>query len=325
MKTMRFPVLVLLLLAGAAAGALAADDAASAPEGAPAGMPPARRTAAETQGAGAFGPAYIIGPGDVLGIEMWKDPVLSGALTSDDAAAHSGSGQQLTETPVVDGIVGPSYVVGPGDILGIEVWKDPVLTRQVVVLPDGRITFPLIGELKAGGRTVAQIKKEIEARIARYVTDAVITVEVRQLNNMQIVRQVAVLPDGRITFPLAGELDAGGKTVAQVKKEIETRVARYVPEATITVEVRQQNSMHIYVLGRVNAPGRVILTANVNVLQALAIAGGPNPFANRSKIRIFRQIGGRNLVYGFDYDEVTAGRQQESNIVLRRGDVIFVP
>ena len=158
------------------------------------------------------------------------------------------------------------YKIGPGDVLNIEVWKDPVLTRLVTVLPDGKIAFPLVGEIAAEGKTVSQLKKEIEGKLARYVQDAVITVEVRQMSSLQI-----------------------------------------------------------YVLGRVNAPGRSILSANVNVLQALAIAGGPNAFANKSRIRIFRQEGANTVVLPFDYDDVTAGKNMESNILLRRGDVVFVP
>jgi polysaccharide export outer membrane protein len=158
------------------------------------------------------------------------------------------------------------YRIGPGDVLNIEVWKDPVLTRLVTVLPDGRIAYPLVGEMVTADKTLFQLKKEIEGKLARYLQDAVITVEVRQMNSLQI-----------------------------------------------------------YVLGRVNAPGRTILSTNVNVLQALAIAGGPNAFANRSRIRIFREEGGKTLSLPFDYDDVTAGKNTESNILLRRGDVIFVP
>jgi polysaccharide export outer membrane protein len=162
---------------------------------------------------------------------------------------------------------GPEYRIGPGDLLGIEVWKDPALTRAVVVLPDGKITFPLIGELVAGGKTVAQLKIEIEEKLSRYVERNLV----------------------------------------------------------LTVEVRQLNSMHVYVLGRVNAPGRVVLTGNINVLQALATAGGPNSFANRSDIRIFRQEKGGTVIIPFDYDDVTAGKNLKTNILLQRGDVVYVP
>ena len=161
---------------------------------------------------------------------------------------------------------GPEYRIGPGDQLGIEVWGDPALTRSVVVLPDGKISFPLIGELLAGGKTVGQLKKEVEEKLSRYVENLV-----------------------------------------------------------LTVEVRQSNSMYIYVLGQVNTPGRTLLSSNINVLQALAIAGGPNSFASRSRIKIFRKEGEKPVIIPFDYNNVTAGKDLETNILLKRGDVIVVP
>jgi len=179
------------------------------------------------------------------------------ALASPGWAAEKGGAQSVV----------PEYRIGPGDVLSIEVWKDVALSRQVTVLPDGKISFPLVGEMTAGDRTVAELKKEIEGKISRYVSDSPLTVEVRQIN-----------------------------------------------------------SLHIYVLGRVNAPGRFILTSNVTVLQALAIAGGPNAFANRSQIRILRQEDGKTIRSpAFDYDDVTAGKHLETNVLLQRGDVIYVP
>jgi polysaccharide export outer membrane protein len=158
----------------------------------------------------------------------------------------------------------PEYRIGPGDVLNIEVWKDAALSRLVTVLPDGKITFPLIGELTAGDRTVAELKKEI-GKISRFV-------------------------------PTPPHREVGGEQPPH------------------------------YVLGRVTAPGRFVLTSNVTVLQALAIAGGPNAFANRSQIRILRQEGGKTVRSpAFDYDDVTAGKHLETNVLLQRGDVIFVP
>lgn len=158
------------------------------------------------------------------------------------------------------------YIIGPGDVLDISVWKDETLTKQVVVLPDGKISFPLIGEVLASG-----------------------------------------------------------KTVAQLKKEIETKLSAYVPDVTLSFEVRQVNSMLIYVIGRVNNPGRFLLNINVNVLQALAMGGGLNPFAKRDKIKIFRYEGGKTQIFRFNYDEVVEGKNLEQNIVLKKGDVVVVP
>jgi polysaccharide export outer membrane protein len=174
-------------------------------------------------------------------------------LTVGPAASHEA-------LPAID------YIIGPGDVIGISVWKDDSLTRSVVVLPDGRITFPLLGDLSAGGKTVARLKQDIEAGLSRYVADS-----------------------------------------------------------SVTVEVKQSNSMIIYIIGRVNSPGRQVMVANTNVLQALAMAGGMNPFARKGKVRIFRQEDGKTRMFRFDYDEVAEGRHLEMNIELKRGDVIIVP
>jgi len=172
-------------------------------------------------------------------------------------AAEKGAPPSAVET---------DYVIGPGDQLNIEVWKDPSLTRPVTVLPDGKVAFPLVGEIMAAGKSVSQLRKEVEERLALFVRDAVVTVEVRQVNSLQI-----------------------------------------------------------YVLGSVKSPGRFTLTSNIDVLQAISSAGGPGQFAKLSRIRIFRREGGTILIIPFDYEDVIAGKNLKSNILLRRGDIVVVP
>jgi polysaccharide biosynthesis/export protein len=133
------------------------------------------------------------------------------------------------------------------------------------------------------------------------------------------------LADGKINIPLIGEVLAGGRTLKEVAKEVEARLSSFVPEPVLTLEVKQCNSLYVFVMGRVNNPGRSNLVSTVNVLQALAMAGGPNPFAKRDQIKIFRTEGGKTTIISFDYDEVTAGQRLEENVELMRGDVIFVP
>jgi polysaccharide export outer membrane protein len=84
--------------------------------------------------------------------------------------------------------------------------------------------------------------------------------------------------------------------------------------------------MWIYVIGKANSPGRFALNSDVTVLQALAMAGGLNPFAKRGDIKIFREIPGEGTrILYFDYDKVADGEDIRQNITLRRGDVIVVP
>lgn len=189
--------------------------------------------------------------------------LLLGLLLAGVAAAGAPPDSPSVRTA---GFSDKQYLIGPGDQLGIEVWKDPTLTRTVVVLADGMITIPLVGEVQAGGRTVAELKKEIEERLSAFI-----------------------------------------------------------PNPVLTLEVKQCNSLYVFVMGRVNNPCRCSVASAVNVLQALAMAGGLTPFAKRSQIRIFRNEGGRTRILPFDYDEVTAGNRLEENIELTRGDVVFVP
>ena len=167
------------------------------------------------------------------------------------------------DSPLLPG--GP-YQIGAGDVLDISVWKDEAQTKTVVVLPDGTISFPLIGQVVAEG-----------------------------------------------------------KTVAQLTEEIRQKVSQFMPDPVITVIVHQVNSMLIYVVGRVNNPGRFLLSTNINVLQAITMAGGLNPFAKRDRITIMREEGEKTTILPFNYDEVAVGENLQQNIRLRRGDVVVVP
>jgi polysaccharide export outer membrane protein len=174
-------------------------------------------------------------------------------------AAQSAAGESASP-------FGPDYLIGPGDVLEISVWKEEALTKAVVVLPDGRVSFPLIGQVQAADRTVDDLKRDIT-----------------------------------------------------------NRMVKYAPKEEVNLEVKQVNSMLVYIIGRVNQPGRFVLNTNVDVLQALAIAGGLNPFAKRNQIKIFRKAAGKTLTFNFNYDDVTDGGKLQQNITLKRGDVIVVP
>jgi len=80
----------------------------------------------------------------------------------------------------------PVFYLGPGDVLEISVWKDEALTKQVVVRPDGMISFPLIGQIPAAGRTVEELQTDIQRRISRYVPDAPVTVLVAEIGSPKI-------------------------------------------------------------------------------------------------------------------------------------------
>ena len=140
-----------------------------------------------------------------------------------------------------------------------------------------------------------------------------------------LTQQLPVLPDGTLHFPLVGQLTAAGRTIDEFKQYLEEKISRFVPEPVLSVSLTQINSMQVYVIGRVNAPGRYAINTDVNALQALAMAGGPDTFAKRNRIKIIREENGSTLIFDFPYEDITKGQRLEENIRLKRGDVMVVP
>lgn len=158
------------------------------------------------------------------------------------------------------------YHLGPEDTLHISVWRDESLTREVIVRPDGKISFPLVGDIDAEGRTVEELKKELTSRLSSYVQDPVVSI-------------------------------------------IVTKVSSYM----------------VYVIGRVNRPGEFVLGHQADVMQALSLAGGLTPYASGNKIKILRRERGKEVAYPFRYGDVEKGEDLGQNMVLKRGDVVVVP
>ena len=138
-------------------------------------------------------------------------------------------------------------------------------------------------------------------------------------------RDVLVRPDGGISYPLIGEVQAAGKTVDQLREEITKRLEKFVPDAAVSVTVLKTGSQRIYVLGKVTKPGEFPVGRNVDVLQALSMAGGLTPFADQNGIRIMRREGDRQSTLPFEYGRVIRGEKLEQNVLLRPGDVVVVP
>jgi polysaccharide export outer membrane protein len=134
-----------------------------------------------------------------------------------------------------------------------------------------------------------------------------------------------VTPDGKITFPLLGVLVAGGKTPEQLRVEVETKLRKFVSEPVVTVSIQEVKGNVAYVIGQVTKPGPIVMNPAVNVLQALSIVGGGNPYAKLDSIIIIRNAPGGQRVLNFRYGQVSTGKSLEQNVQLEAGDVVVVP
>ncbi|HEY1283616.1 MAG TPA: polysaccharide biosynthesis/export family protein [Steroidobacteraceae bacterium] len=136
---------------------------------------------------------------------------------------------------------------------------------------------------------------------------------------------VLVRPDGSFSFPLAGQMDARGKTVADLQTLVTEKLRKYISDPVVTVSVQEVKGNKVYVLGQVNKPGEFIVNPRVDVMQALSMAGGTTPFAALGDIVILRRSDSGQQALPFRYADVSRGRNLQQNIVLQAGDVVVVP
>jgi len=187
----------------------------------------------------------------------------------------------MAAATTTEAVAQQEYRVRPGDTLTIEVLEDTSLNRAVVVLPDGRISFPFAGSVQVGGRTVAEIERAITAGIG---------------------------PNFAVTPNVFVSAQPGDR-------------AAYATGAA------RSSAMDIYFLGEVNQPGLIEVARGTTFLQALAQSGGVTRFAATRRIQLRRTDprSGAQTVYRIDYRALSAGAALKQDIRLQDGDVILVP
>lgn len=161
---------------------------------------------------------------------------------------------------------GKPYVIGVADVVHVGVWKDESLSTDAIVRPDGTITMPLVGEMRAAGRTAAQLQQDATQRLAAVIKDA-----------------------------------------------------------AVTVSVTEVNSYRFTVAGNVEHPGLFTARYYLTVSEALALAGGPNRYAETDEVVVVRPIGGSLLRIPINYDDILSGKSPEQDIVILAGDSVRVP
>ena len=144
-------------------------------------------------------------------------------------------------------------------------------------------------------------------------------------------QDVVVQPDGWISFPLAGNINALDLTLPELQTKIadNLRQSQFFPNLTdseVTVSMRKAVGNSISVIGQVKAPGTFAFDTRLDVMQALSLAGGLTPFAGKDEIKILRRdAAGKQSMIPFDYEQLEEGENLESNILLKGGDVVVVP
>ena len=182
------------------------------------------------------------------------------------------------------------------------------------------VLAPLGLEAAAPGATAAEPTRSTPYAIQ---PGDILTVSV--WNEKELQTDVLVRPDGGLSFPLAGDIQASGHTVDDVRQLIEKGLKRYIPDPAVSVAVKQIGGNFIYVIGKVNRPGQFSFSKPLDVMQALALAGGATPYAAVDEIRILQRDAAGIRAIAFHYNDIEKGRNLEQDILLRSGDTVVVP
>lgn len=150
-------------------------------------------------------------------------------------------------------------------------------------------------------------------------------IEVSVWKEPDLLRKTIVRPDGKIGFPLTGEIVAAGRTATAIQGDVMGLLKKYIPEPVVTVSVTGLAGNQVYVIGQINKPGAYVMNPQINVMQALAIAGGTTAYAALNDIIVLRGSGAGQKKFEFRYGDVSKGRSLDQNIMLESGDVVVVP
>ena len=157
--------------------------------------------------------------------------------------------------------------------------------------------------------------------------------EISVWQDPKLDRRVVVGPDGMIGFPLVGQIRASGLTPQGLEDVLRARLAKnYTGQLDVTVaraainrETEDELKPKVYITGEVLRPGPYFVRPTINVMQAIALAGGLGPFAAKQRIQLHRKIDGVDSIFLFDFNSYSSGANTADNINLRAGDIIIVP
>jgi polysaccharide export outer membrane protein len=148
--------------------------------------------------------------------------------------------------------------------------------------------------------------------------------DIQVWKNPELSRTVPVRPDGKVSLPLVNDIQAAGLTPTDLRDQVTTRLAEFVPSPEVSVIVREVHSVKVAVIGAVKIPGRYEVKSPATVLELIAQAQGLTEFASRDRIVVIRQNGTATTRVPFNYRKVADGSDQD-NFFVRAGDIILVP
>ena len=251
------------------------------------------------------------------------------------------------------------YIIGEEDLLQIIVWKNPELSTEVVVRPDGKISLPLLDDIQAKGLTPLQLRDVIAEKLKDFIEVPDVTVIVRGINSFKIYVLVnGVGPQsGAITLgPQSGAITLRRETnllqfLAQIggvnnidleksyilrdNKKVDVNLVDLIEKNDLslnvnllpndTVFINDNYDGRITVVGQVKEPKTINYRKGMRVLDVILAAGGFTEFASPNSTKIIRKKGDKSEEIRIKMKDVIEDGEVEKNILINSGDIVIVP
>jgi polysaccharide export outer membrane protein len=268
-------------------------------------------------------------------------PAAAQVPTSPTRVAQTQPGQTQPVPPDRD------YIIGPEDVLDIQVWGSKDLNQVVFVRPDGRLSLPLVGEISVAGKTVQQLQDHLSAVYEKTVKGAVVTVIVKDIKSrpvyfiggfgkpgvMQLTRELSLLQAISIIGGVAPNADGEKGFVLRGDKRIPIDFNRLVQRGDLSQNPKLEPGDSVvvpladavYVSGEVRAPGAVKYSGDLTVLKAITHAGGLTPLASGGRVDILRGNSEKKERIRVDVDKMLRSPDENPDIRLQPNDIVMVP
>ena len=253
----------------------------------------------------------------------------------------------LTAAAAPPSISNEAYVVGPEDVLDIQVWDNKDLNHTGFVRPDGKASLPLLGEIQAAGRTVQDLQDELTRLYAKKVKDPLVTVIVREIKSrpvyfvggfakpgpMQLTRDLSLLQALSVIGGVVPGADAEKGYLLRGDKRVDIDFREMLDKGNLKYNTQLEPgdtfvvpiAESVYMQGEVRNPGLVKYTTDLTLVRAITQVGGVTPMAAPGRVDILRKEGEKRVRMRVDLDNMLRSPEANPDVKLRPEDIIFVP
>ena len=265
--------------------------------------------------------------------------LLLGFLLASPGHAQSAPAAQSAQTK--------DYIVGPEDVLDVQVWDNKDMNQVVFVRPDGKTSLPIVGEIQAAGKTVQELQDYLTAVYSKTVKGAAVTVIIREIKSrpvyflggfgkpgaLQLMRDLTLLQAVALVGGVAPGADAENSFVLRKDKKIPVNFTKLLQKGDLTQDLKLEpgdsvvapTADLVYLQGEVRAPGPIKFLPDLTVVKAITQGGGLTPMSAGGRVDIIRWKGEKRERIRVDVDKIMRAPDENPDVMLKPDDIVFVP